>query len=160
MNIIYREVDSKSFEEVRQLLVTHEYSFRDSNPKDYIPKSQEQRDKSARNYMELLDSEPKLNQGLCAFLDDEIIGSHLLEIYPIDNKKSCHVHGLWINNKFRNNGIATKLKDMGEVWAKTQKCEIMDSNVDVTNNEMISLNKKLGYEIVRYNFRKNLNGKF
>ena len=45
---------------------------------------------------------------------------------------------------------------MGESWAKSKNCELMDANVDVTNEKMISLNQKLGYEITRYNFRKSI----
>ena len=48
MEIEYRGVDVDSFVEVRQLLVTHEYSFRDSNPDQFTPKTENQRDKSAR----------------------------------------------------------------------------------------------------------------
>jgi RimJ/RimL family protein N-acetyltransferase len=66
-----------------------------------------------------------------------------------------HIHGL-IDNSYRGKGIAYRLKEMGETWAKENKCELMDSNVDVTNDGMIALNEKLGYEISRYNFRKKL----
>lgn len=55
---------------------------------------------------------------------------------------------------FRGNRIAFKLKELGESWARERYCELMDSNVRVSNEGMIALNKKMDYEIVRYNFRK------
>ena len=156
MSIKYREVISDSFEEVRQLLITHEYSWRDSDPEGFKAKTEEQRDNSAKHFMKALSKEDRAESGICAFEGDRIVGSHLLEIYKIDGKRTCHIHGLWTDKDFRGKGIALKLKEMGEAWAREKNCYLMDSNVRVSNEGMIALNKKMGYEIIRYNFRKPL----
>lgn len=156
MKIEFREVNPNSFDEVRLLFITHEWSWRDSDPLGFEPKTEEQRDKTAKHFMKVYKEQTQKEQGLCAFDGTRMVGSHVLEIYHIDGKLACHIHGLWIDSEYRGKGIASKLKEMGEKWAIEKGCSLMDSNVRVTNESMIALNKKMGYEITRFNFRKNL----
>jgi ribosomal protein S18 acetylase RimI-like enzyme len=156
MEIEYRIVNPTSFEEMRMFLITHEYSWRDSDPEGFVPKSEEKRDKSALKFMEDLKDPEEKYYALAAFCNNQMIGSLFLDRYKIDGKDACHIHGLWIDSNFRGKGIAYKLKEMGEDWARSKKCVFMDSNVRVTNEAMITLNKKMGYSVIRYNFRKDL----
>lgn len=154
--IVYRPINLDNFEEVRYFFITHEYSWRDSDPATFVARSEEKRDEVAKNYIEKLKDGSEKFYCLGAFIGDELIGSHFLDRYMIDGQKACHIHGLWIDSAYRNKGIAMTLKKKGEEWAKSKGCVLMDANVKVSNKNMISLNEKLGYEVARYNFRKRL----
>ena len=156
MNLEFRHINHDSYEEMREFLITHEFSWRDSDPLGFVPKTEEKRDHSAKYFMEEF-KKPELKFcGICAFDGDKIAGSHFIEIQKIDGMRAAHIHGLWVDQSYRGNGIARRLKEMGEVWSREQNCVLMDSNVRVSNVSMITLNKKMGYEIARYNFRKKL----
>jgi ribosomal protein S18 acetylase RimI-like enzyme len=156
MEIEYRHINKQSFEEVKYFLLTHEYSWRDSDPKNYKPKDEEKRVKSTKKFMEDLEKPGERYGALGAFVGTELVGSHFLDRYNIDGKPACHIHGLWIDSEYRGKGIAHALKELGEKWAKSLGCVFMDSNVRVDNKGMIALNEKMGYTVARYNFRKNL----
>ena len=148
MAIIFREVNSDSIEEIRELLITHELSWKDSEPECYIAKTDEQRDKSARNFMKSLKEEDSKKCGICAFDDNKIIGSHLLEIYPIDGKRACHIHGLWVDSIYRGKGIASLILTELESWSKElsfNKC-ILETLKE--KYYAISFYKKNGYKEV------------
>ncbi len=155
-NLVFRDLNPTSYDEVYQFLLTHEYSWRDSDPEGFIAKTEEKRDKTTLFFMEKMQGPDTLFCGICGFDENKMVGSHFIEIQTIDYKKAAHIHGLWVDPQYRGMGIASKLKVEGEKWAISQQCEMMDANVRVSNNAMIELNKKLGYKIERYNFRKNL----
>ena len=85
-----------------------------------------------------------------------MIAVHFLDRYEIDKQPACHVHGLWVHPDYRRNGIAKKLKELGEIWAVKMGCKFMDTNVRIKNQKMISLNENFGYEVARFNYRKKL----
>lgn len=156
MTIEFREINIEDFEEVKMLVITHEYSWRDSDPESFIARSDEKRNEVTKWYMRDFKKENSNNFGFVALEGSVMVGSHLLEIWKIDGVRACHIHGLWVHENYRGRGIAHKLKKMGEDWAKKKNCVLMDSNVKVTNESMIALNKKMGYEIARFNFRKKI----
>lgn len=157
MDIEYRSIDPQNFKEVRRFLVTHEYSWRDSDPASFVPKTESQMDKFTEKFIGLLTNGEDRYHCLGAFTSDGVlIASHFLDRYEIDGQKACHVHGLWTEEAFRGKGIGIKLKALGEDWARLKDCVFMDTNVRVSNAPMIALNRKLGYEVARYNFRKSL----
>ncbi|PIP90218.1 MAG: hypothetical protein COW01_11015 [Bdellovibrionales bacterium CG12_big_fil_rev_8_21_14_0_65_38_15] len=157
MKIDYRQINASDFDEIRQFFILNEYCWRDSDPEGFIERSEEKRDSVAAEFLEKLKNinEEKYHC-LAAFNGEEMIASHFLDIYMIEAKLACHIHALWVNPSYRGYGIARKLKEMGEVWARKMNCVFMDSNTKVTNTGMIALNKDLGYSIARYNFRKTL----
>jgi len=156
MEIYYRPIDINSFEEVKYFFMTHEFSWRDSDATGFIPRSEEKRIEVAKEFIEKLKSTEEKYHCIGAFFKGELVGSHFLDRYVIDGKNACHVHGLWVDPEFRGHGIAFKLKQMGEDWARSKACKMMDSNVRVTNEGMIKLNEKVGYAVERLNFRKDL----
>ena len=85
-----------------------------------------------------------------------MIAAHFLQRMEIDKRPAAHIHGLWVHPNYRGKGLAAKLKETGEAWARKIGCQFMDSNVRVENSKMISLNKEMGYEVARFNFRKQL----
>jgi ribosomal-protein-serine acetyltransferase len=153
--LIFREIDPANFEEVYEFNLQHEYSWRDSSP-SYIADSEEDRRKKTEKMIEILNNKSQKYHCLAVFDGKQMIASHFLDRYEIEKRSACHVHGLWVQADYRKRGVAQKLKELGEAWARQQKCVFMDSNVRATNPEMIALNQKLGYELVRHNFRKNL----
>ncbi len=156
MKIEFREINKTDFKEIRKFFICNEYCWRDSDPEGFIERSEEKRDSVAAEFVEKIKIENKKYHCLAAFNGDEMIASHFLDIYMIEGKLACHIHALWVNHNYRGQGIARKLKVMGEVWARKMNCVFMDSNTKVNNTGMIALNKDLGYSIARYNFRKLL----
>ena len=155
MNLLFRKIDPQNDEEAYAFNLLHEYSWRDSSAV-YIPDSEEERRRKASRILESIRGTEQKYLYLAVFNDDEMIASHFLHRMEIDKQPACHIHGLWVHPDNRKLGIAKKLKDAGEAWAKKLGCSFMDSNVRVENKKMISLNEKMGYVHARINFRKPL----
>ena len=158
MALSFREIDANNFDEVYRFNLLHEFSFRDSSA-DYVADSEEERQKNTRRIIERLLSGDQKYYCLAVFHDDEMIASLFQDRYEIDKQAACHIHGLWVHPEFRGKGIASKLKRMGELWAKNLGCNFMDTNVRVANQTIITLNQKLGYTVARFNFRKKISGR-
>lgn len=154
--IIYKKVDHKNREEVYQLICSHEYSWRDSDPHGYKAKTEEERQKTVDYFIEKQNETNVKDTGFLAIEKGKVLGGHLLEIINVDGRRACHIHVLWVDSSYRGQGIASELKKLGEAWAIENECSLIDSNVRVSNKGMVALNKKLGFQIVRYNFRKPL----
>ncbi len=155
MDLVFREIDPTKFKEVYSFNRLHEYSCRDSSD-EYIPESEERREKKTRTLIERLLQGGQKYYCLAAFDGEEMIGAIFQDRYEIDGLLACHIHGLWVHADHRRKGVGKKLKELGENWAKRMACKLMDANVRVKNQKMISLNEKLGYEVARFNFRKKL----
>lgn len=67
-----------------------------------------------------------------------------------------YIISLWTAPKFRNQGIATALKQELEIVAKDKGFKKIRTNVYSSNKSMLDLNLKLGYKIVRYDLEKEL----
>lgn len=155
-HLAIREIDGTDLEEVQGFLWTHEFAFRDSLPERYTPKTPEaMRLRAERLMAALVEGRPRY-YCLAAFLGPRIVASIYIEVWNIDDRDAAHVHGLWVDPGFRRRGLARDLKLRAESWAVAAGCALMDANVLVSNAGMIALNQALGYEIKRYNFRKEL----
>ncbi len=151
----FREIDPNEGDEVSTFILFHEYSFRDSS-NAYVPDSLEERARLGRLLSEWLKNGEEKYHCLGVFSGGSMIANHYLVRKQIDGQSACHIHGLWVHPDFRKRGIARRLKEMGEDWARKKECRFMDTNVRVENLPMIGLNESVGYEIARLNFRKNL----
>jgi ribosomal protein S18 acetylase RimI-like enzyme len=56
---------------------------------------------------------------------------------------------LWVHPGYRRLGLATKLKLKMEEEARRHKVDLIYTHTEETNNHVIELNKKIGYEKVR-----------
>jgi ribosomal protein S18 acetylase RimI-like enzyme len=56
---------------------------------------------------------------------------------------------LWIHSNYRRLGLATKLKLKLEEEAQCHKVSLIYTHTEETNNHVIELNKKIGYQEVR-----------
>lgn len=154
--IEYREIDPEDREEALAFLWSHEYTLRDSFPEGFVAKSPEAMEERLLRLRERLATSPERFHCLGAFAGGALVGSVYLEIWDIEGQDAAHVHGLWVAPEQRRRGIARELKARAEVWGRESGCALMDANVRVDNRSMIALNEDLGYQVVRYNFRKPL----
>lgn len=86
----------------------------------------------------------------------EIVGLHILRRFEEGPLVGAHVGGLWVAERYRRQGIATRLKVMGEAWARSIGASFLSSNVLVGNTRMLELNHQLGYSDYRIHLRKRL----
>lgn len=60
-------------------------------------------------------------------------------------KASVMILSLYVTESYRGNGIATNLKKSLEEWCKLEGIKAIQTTVHYSNNNMMALNKKLGY---------------
>jgi ribosomal protein S18 acetylase RimI-like enzyme len=68
----------------------------------------------------------------------------------------AHIGGLWVAERCRRQGVARRLKSMGESWARAIGAAFLNTNVLVDNQRMLALNHELGFVDYRINMRKRL----
>ncbi len=87
----------------------------------------------------------------------KIVGYHFMNKFKSPHGvQAADVQTLWVDPDFRKLGIARTLKKRGENWAKEHKLDHISSFVHGKNSSMFTLNQNLGYELVGYKLRKNL----
>lgn len=155
MDIVYRSIDPGNYQEAYAFNLFWEYSWRDSSAA-YIADSEDERRAKTEALIANLSRADRKYHCLAAFVDGEMAGVISLDRMSIDKRPACHVQGLWVHPDHRGRGIARRLKQLSEDWARDMGSEFMDSNVRVDNPNMIALNEQLGYEVARLNFRKAL----
>jgi len=155
MTIVYRPIDPLDPAEVHTFTLFCENSGRDSN-EGHIPDSDDERKKKSGEIITQLTREASRHHCLAGFADDSMVGVIRLHMMTIDKLPACHVRALWVHPDHRGRGVATKLKELAETWARAMGSAFMDTNVRVANERMIALNTKMGYEVARLNFRKRL----
>lgn len=155
MAIVYRPIDPQDLAEVHAFTLFCENSRRDST-EGYIPDSDDERQKIGEEIVTQLTRDASKHHCVAAFDEGAMIGVIRLHMMTLDNLPACHVRALWVHPDQRGRGVATRLKELAETWARTQGSAFMDANVRVTNERMIALNTRMGYEVARLNFRKRL----
>jgi GNAT superfamily N-acetyltransferase len=86
----------------------------------------------------------------------QIIGLHVVRRFEEGPLIGAHVGGLWVAERCRRQGVARRLKAMGERWARSIGAAFMNTNVLVDNQRMLALNHELGFVDYRVNLRKRL----
>lgn len=86
----------------------------------------------------------------------EIVGVHVLRRFEEGPLVGAHVSGLWVAEHRRRQGVARRLKTMGESWARGIGAAFLNTNVLVNNQRMLDLNHSLGFVDYRINLRKRL----
>ncbi|HET6511215.1 MAG TPA: GNAT family N-acetyltransferase [Candidatus Kapabacteria bacterium] len=61
----------------------------------------------------------------------------------------CEIYQLWVDPKFRRQGIGSRLKIIAEEHAMEGGIRMMYTHTEVANGHVITLNEKLGYREVR-----------
>jgi GNAT superfamily N-acetyltransferase len=85
-----------------------------------------------------------------------IVGLHIVRRFEEGPLIGAHVAGLWVAEHRRGQGVARRLKAMGESWARGIGAAFLNSNVLVHNERMLKLNRELGFVDYRINLRKRL----
>lgn len=92
-----------------------------------------------------------------ATVNEKIIGFHFMNRFKsMHGLMAANIQTLWVDPEFRKQGIGTKLKERGEMWARENKLDHIATFVHGKNSPMQALNKNLDYELVGYKLRKNL----
>lgn len=60
---------------------------------------------------------------------DDIIAFHWVQAKPGEDKPHAHVVGLWVQSEYRKQGMATRLKLLGEAWCLEQGITELRTNV-------------------------------
>jgi ribosomal protein S18 acetylase RimI-like enzyme len=155
MAMVYRPIDPSDPAEVHAFSLFCENARRDST-EGYIPDSDDERSQTRLEIIAQLTGDPSKHRCIAGFDGDTMVGVIRLNMMTIDKLPACHVRALWVHPDHRGRSVATRLKELAEVWARSMGSVLMDSNVRVANERMIELNKRLGYEVARLNFRKRL----
>jgi GNAT superfamily N-acetyltransferase len=87
---------------------------------------------------------------------DRIVALHIVRRFEEGPRIGAHIGGLWVAERWRRKGVARRLKEMGESWARSIGATFLNTNVLVENQRMLELNRKLGFEPYRLNLRKRL----
>ncbi len=109
-----------------------------------------------KNIQWLLDNKDNLK---CLFIyssDRAIIALHILLRAQQDNSTYCSIKTLWVHDDFRNRGLASRLKALGESWAIHQQAENLIAHVMASNPLMLKINKKKGFVPARLEMQKKL----
>lgn len=56
-----------------------------------------------------------------------------------------YIEGIYVKEEYRYKGIATRLINMGENWAKQQGCKQMASDCEISNKDSFDFHIKIGY---------------
>jgi aminoglycoside 6'-N-acetyltransferase I len=152
----YREIDPGDDGEVLAFLLAHEWTTRDVLPEHYVEKSPEAMQERVATLRRRLAERGERFHCLGAFRGPALVGALYIEVWDIDGRDAAHIHGLWVDPEARRQGIGRELKERAEAWGRAAGCALMDANVLVQNAPMRALNEDLGYEVVRYNYRKEL----
>jgi aminoglycoside 6'-N-acetyltransferase I len=65
-----------------------------------------------------------------------------------ENSPVAYVEGLYVEEEFRNRGVARRLVERAEEWAREQGCVQLASDALLKNNGSQAFHQKLGFEEV------------
>jgi GNAT superfamily N-acetyltransferase len=153
MKIEYRTLNYKDIGEVRQYL-TLLYAISAERDEYHFEKTPEFIDRSIIKARREED-ETNTFAGL-AREGREMVAVHILRRFEEGPLVGAHIAGLWVLERCRRQGIATRLKSLGEAWARSIGASFLNSNVLVVNPPMLELNHGLGFQDYRVNLRKRL----
>lgn len=89
--------------------------------------------------------------------EDNIIISFIWAEINGNHKDTIDIFSLWTDEKYRGQGIASKLKIELEKWVKSETdAKKISTTVSVKNKGMIELNEKLGYKIMYHKMIKTI----
>lgn len=92
---------------------------------------------------------------LLATANENFVGLHLLRI-DAPGAEHCFIQSLWIEEAFRGQGLGSRLKLVGEDWAKSKDVKKMVTHVFLDNPKMIAINEAKGFKKVKVELHKTL----
>ena len=89
--------------------------------------------------------------------DENLLGFHIIKKVDQHNGITVgSIYSLWVDPKVRKRGIGTALKNAGVNWAKEMNLDHLFTWINPVNAASVTLNKKLGYEVVSYKMKLKL----
>ncbi len=76
--------------------------------------------------------------------NDVVVG--FIWAYRMVDKNKVMIMSIYVNEEYRNKGVAKTLKEKLEVWCRNERVDEIHTTVHYKNTNMIKLNEKLGYE--------------
>jgi GNAT superfamily N-acetyltransferase len=86
----------------------------------------------------------------------EIVGVYLVRAHDMYGRLGAHVAGLWVHEELRGLGLAARLREAAETWARAIGAEFLSANVHVANTRMLRISEAAGFEVHQVNIRKRL----
>lgn len=91
-----------------------------------------------------LQSEDQIQTIIVALKEHQLVGFHWIAI----REEKAFVLSTWVDQSYRQLGIAKSLKQKGEDWVKEQNKSELVSKVHYKNLNMQSLNIECGYNLI------------
>lgn len=152
MEIEYRKVNRTNIEEMTfianedskiPLLYDSEYVWNESST-----------DNRLNFYKQLIASDDYFE---IATSNKKIVGFHIVKKVPYPPDIFIgDIITLWVATEFRGKGVASTLKLRAEKWARDLGLAYLQTEVHSANSQMLSINKKNGFDISQYTLRKKL----
>ncbi len=105
-----------------------------------------------KNFDWLLEKQDEL-KCLVAFSTSKLVGVHIVH-RPTQQLDQCFIKTLWVDVMFRNLGLGSSLKMIGEKWAREIGSKKIVTQVIVKNSRMVEFNKKKGFTPTRLEMEK------
>ena len=104
------------------------------------------------------ENRPKNSVILFAYVDKKIAGYTygILEDTQTYINKKLLIDALYVEEEFRNNGVATSLINAVEEWGKEQGAKVEELTVCKENEKAFNLYKKFDFDTIVYRMTKNI----
>ena len=142
VKLVITNEDANKCDKLLNKLVLDERKYDDSIPEDA----------KILNYFKYMIRQ-EYNFLLGYYIDNNIVGYTFIK--GID-KETALLYGLYVEERYRNKGIATKLIKTAFEICKNNKIKFLDVNVMYENKEAQSLYNKFGFENLRIGLRKSI----
>lgn len=88
--------------------------------------------------------------------ENELVGMHWVKLEARSDRTFGNVVSLWVHRDHRRQGVATRLKELVEIWLRSNGASEIRTHVYMENSKMLALNQKLGYKAVLVGMAKDL----
>jgi GNAT superfamily N-acetyltransferase len=83
-----------------------------------------------------------------------VVGYHIVKKDMFFGRPVGNVYTLWVDPEFRRQGIARRLKEFADQWAKQVGLFCLYTFTFVANTPTVNLNRDMGFEIISYRMQK------
>lgn len=128
--------DAVKCNELLSKLIADESTFDNTLNKGYI----------VIDYFEHIYNKPQNIIFVAKENDNTVIGYAYCKITMDIDKKIALIDGIYVEEKYRNQGIATQIIEECKRWAAKMEAKILELNVVSKNENAINLYKKIGFD--------------
>ena len=140
MEIHFSGLDFSNNDELKQVAYIHQ-----QGPLNWIEDYQVSEEAVEQTFQVLKESSRNPNTHVITAKDEAIlIGFHWISL-DSEDKSLARIESLWVADQYRRQGIARRLKQLGEVWMKEQGAKQVKTAVFYVNKKMIEFNLREGF---------------